>query len=49
RTPQRWLSAMTLSTWYKEVSQIEIEAGIYKASQCSRSRQYSQSNYDPRA
>ncbi|CAG8583071.1 21262_t:CDS:2, partial [Racocetra persica] len=34
--PQRWLSAMTLSTWHKEVSQIETEAGIYKASQYSQ-------------
>ncbi|CAG8852287.1 28145_t:CDS:1, partial [Racocetra persica] len=34
--PQRWLSAMTLSTWYKEVSQNETEARIYKVSQCSR-------------
>ncbi|CAG8834428.1 11937_t:CDS:1, partial [Racocetra persica] len=36
RTPQRWLSVTTLSTWHKEVSQIETEAGIYKASQCSQ-------------
>ncbi|CAG8849928.1 22547_t:CDS:1, partial [Racocetra persica] len=33
--PQRWLSATTLSTWHKEVPQIETEARIYKASQCS--------------
>ncbi|CAG8617673.1 32469_t:CDS:2, partial [Racocetra persica] len=34
--PQRWLFAMTLSIWHKEVSQIETEARIYKASQYSR-------------
>ncbi|CAG8586198.1 7822_t:CDS:1, partial [Acaulospora morrowiae] len=35
KLPQKWLSATTLSTWYKKISQIEIETGIYKALQYS--------------